>query len=188
MYHWTPNMVFVLFTAAVASLAGCGKEGHSPMTIRLTSSAFETGGAIPKKYTEDGDDISPPLTWDKLPPGTKELALICDDPDAPSKEPWVHWVLYKIPAEVRELPEGVETGERLETPPGALQGLNSWPSGRTVGYRGPAPPGGTHHYHFRMYAVDAPLTLEAKATKNALLKAMKGHILAEGELVGTYKR
>jgi Raf kinase inhibitor-like YbhB/YbcL family protein len=158
------------------------------MTIRLTSGAFEAGAAIPKKFTEDGDDVSPPLNWDNLPPGAKELALICDDPDAPSKEPWVHWVLYKIPADVRELPEGVATSERLESPSGALQGLNSWPSGRTVGYRGPAPPSGTHHYHFRLYALDAPLTLDAKATKTALLKAMKGHVLAEGELVATYKR
>ncbi|HUY32352.1 MAG TPA: YbhB/YbcL family Raf kinase inhibitor-like protein [Pirellulales bacterium] len=158
------------------------------MTIPLESSAFQAGAAIPDKYAEDGDDISPPLAWDNVPPGTKEFALICDDPDAPSKEPWVHWVLYKIPGEVRELPEGVPADERLGSPPGALQGVNSWPSGRTVGYRGPAPPSGTHHYHFRLYALDALLKLEAKANKAEVLKAMKGHVLAEGELMGTYKR
>ncbi len=158
------------------------------MTIQLKSSAFEAGAAIPKKYTEDGDDVSPPLAWDNVPAGTKELALICDDPDAPSKDPWVHWVLYKLPSDVRELPEGVATDEKLDSPPGALQGINSWTSGRTVGYRGPAPPSGTHHYHFRLYALDSPLKLEAKANKAAVLRAMKGHILAEGELAGTYKR
>ncbi len=158
------------------------------MAIKLTSSAFNAGAAIPKKYTEDGDDISPPLSWDSVPPGTNELALVCDDPDAPSKEPGVHWVLYKLPGDLRELPEGVPPDERLKSPAGALQGVNSWPSGRTVGYRGPAPPSGTHHYRFRLYALDASIKLEAKATKSALLKAIKGHVVAEGALVGIYKR
>ncbi len=160
------------------------------MSIDLTSEAFFPGTVIPKKYTEDGKDVSPALTWKDAPQGTAEFALICIDPDAPSAKPWVHWLLYKIPAEVRELPEGLPGDAQLESPRGALQGLNSWKSGRTIGYRGPAPPRGhgVHHYHFRIYALDVPLKLPAKADKHALLKAMKGHILAEGELVGTYQR
>jgi Raf kinase inhibitor-like YbhB/YbcL family protein len=158
------------------------------MSIKLNSSAFVNGAAIPKRFTEDGDDVSPPLNWEFLPPATKEIALVCDDPDAPSKDPWVHWVIYKLPADLRQLPEGVPAEAQLASPKGALQGLNSWPSGKIVGYRGPAPPGGTHHYHFRLYALDAPIALQAKATKAALLKAMTGHVLAAGELVGTYTR
>jgi Raf kinase inhibitor-like YbhB/YbcL family protein len=160
------------------------------MSIHLSSSAFKAGAAIPEKYSEDGDDVSPPLAWQDVPQETKELALICDDPDAPTPEPWVHWILYKIPADVRKLPEGVPTDAELKSPAGARQGLNSWPSGRTIGYRGPAPPPkhGTHHYHFRLYALDAPLSLDAKPDKKTLLAAMKGHILAEGEIVGTFER
>lgn len=160
------------------------------MSIELRSQGFLPGSEIPQKYTEDGKDLSPPLHWNKAPADTKEFALICDDPDAPSAEPWVHWVLYRIPANVNQLPEGLPAAAELESPPGARQGLNSWKSGQTVGYRGPAPPKGhgTHHYHFRLYALDAPLQLDAKTDKKTLLKAIKGHILAEGELIGTYRR
>lgn len=160
------------------------------MSIKLSSEAFVDGKPIPRKYTGDGQDISPPLAWDDVPEGSREFALICDDPDAPSSEPWVHWVIYKIPADVRSLAEAIPTEPKLEQPPGALQGLNSWTSGKTVGYRGPAPPKGhgTHHYHFRLYALDSELKLDPKADKAALKRAMKGHILAEGELVGTYAR
>ena len=158
--------------------------------ITVTSEAFKSGAAIPKKYTEDGSDVSPPLKWQDVPNGTKELALICDDPDAPTSEPWVHWLLYKLPADVSELHEGVAADAELKSPAGARQGKNSWKMGRNVGYRGPAPPKGhgVHHYHFRIYALDAPLSLAAKADKKELLAAMKGHVLAEGELVGTYER
>lgn len=160
------------------------------MTIELSSDEFSQGAEIPNKYTEDGKDLSPPLRWDGAPEGTKEFALICDDPDAPTPEPWVHWVLYKIPADIHELPEGLPADARLRAPVGAVQGINSWKMGRTVGYRGPAPPRGhgTHHYRFHLYALDAPLKLPEKADKKALLKAMQGHVLAEGELVGTYER
>lgn len=125
-----------------------------------------------------------------FPPGTRELALICDDPDAPTPQPWVHWVIYKISPDVTGLPEGVPPATCIDHPVSALQGRNSWSSGRTTGYRGPAPPPrhGTHHYHFRLYALDAPLTLNAGVDKAALLGAMQGHILAEAELVGTYSR
>ncbi len=160
------------------------------MTMSLSSSAFKNNEPVPRKYTEDGSDVSPPLAWQPGPAGTKEFALILDDPDAPSKEPWVHWVIYKIPGDVRTLKENVPPKPRPEDPPGAMQGRNSWPSGGTVGYRGPAPPvgHGTHHYQFRIYALDAALALEPEVDRAALERAMRGHILAEGRLVGTYGR
>ncbi|HVT29153.1 MAG TPA: YbhB/YbcL family Raf kinase inhibitor-like protein, partial [Lacipirellulaceae bacterium] len=120
------------------------------MKFELTSSAFKRGAPIPRKYTGEGDDASPPLAWSAAPPNTKEFALICDDPDAPSAEPWVHWVIYGIPADVSGLPEGVKTNEaKLAKPVVARQGKNSFTSGATVGYRGPMPPPGhgVHHYH-----------------------------------------
>jgi Raf kinase inhibitor-like YbhB/YbcL family protein len=157
------------------------------MTMTVQTTAFPSGQAIPARFTGDGKDVSPALTWTEPPAGTKELALIVDDPDAPTAEPWVHWVIYKIPPDVRALAEGVPTRPALDRPAGAIQGNNSW---GTVGYRGPAPPKGhgTHHYHFRLYALDAPLQAAAGLEKNALLKLMKGHILAQAELVGTYQR
>ncbi|MHB1034254.1 MAG: YbhB/YbcL family Raf kinase inhibitor-like protein [Pirellulales bacterium] len=162
------------------------------MKLTVSSSAFEAGNPIPKKYTGEGRDISPPLAWSDAPEGTKEFALICDDPDAPSRakpgpEPWVHWVLYKIPAATRALPEGVPTSPKLDKPIVALQGLNSWPKS---GYGGPMPPprSGAHRYYFKVYALDAPLSPDPRMTKMLLLDAMKGHILAYGELMGTYER
>ena len=160
------------------------------MSITVTSSAFAEGERIPKLFTGDGQDVSPPLHWEGIPEGAKELALICDDPDAPTAEPWVHWVIYKLPASLRELPQGLASTARLEQPITALQGCNSWTSGRTIGYRGPAPPPGhgVHHYHFRLYALDCELKVNASVDKKTLLKSMDGHVLAEGELVGTYQR
>ena len=166
------------------------KEEGAAMTMNLTSAAFSEGQPIPRKYTGDGHDVSPPLSWSNVPEGTKEFVLICDDPDAPTREPWVHWVIYKIPANVTSLPEGVPKKENLEEPAGALQGKNSWPSGQTIGYRGPAPPPGhgTHHYHFKLYALDTELDVPPGLDKNLLLKAMEGHVIGRGELVGTYER
>lgn len=157
------------------------------MSIRVTSKAFGSGQPIPPKYTADGADVSPPLSWDGAPKGTKEIALIVDDPDAPRAEPFVHWVIYKIPADAPGLPEGIPPAPNVTSPPGALQGTNSF--GKT-GYGGPAPPPGhgTHHYHFRLYALDQPLDVDAGLDKPALLRAMSGHIIDEGELVGTYER
>lgn len=158
--------------------------------IQVTSSAFSAGQPIPRKYTGEGEDVSPPLAWSGVPAGTQELALIVDDPDAPTPEPWVHWVLYKIPADCKGLPEGVQKVLRPQEPPGALQGKNSWPSGQTIGYRGPMPPPGhgVHRYRFHLYALDKKLEVQPGLTKADLLAAMKGHVLAEGELTGTYKR
>jgi Raf kinase inhibitor-like YbhB/YbcL family protein len=186
--HFGPMLCCVM---AIALASGCSdadakNKGGQKMTIELTSSAFSQGQPIPKKYTGEGADVSPPLSWSNLPVGAKELALICDDPDAPRAEPWVHWVIYKIPASVKGLPEGVPHAAKLKEPAGALQGENSFPS---TGYGGPMPPPGKpHRYYFKLYALDAPLQAEPGLEKDALLDKMKGHILAQGELMGTYKR
>jgi len=152
------------------------------MDIKLRSTAFEERGMIPKQYTCDGKDISPPLAWESVPDSTKSIALICDDPDAPMGT-WVHWILYNLPANIKELPENIPTQKILEN--GAKQGTNDF---RNIGYGGPCPPGGTHRYYFKIYALETVLTLEAGATKAELLKAMERHTLAEGELMGKYKR
>jgi Raf kinase inhibitor-like YbhB/YbcL family protein len=150
------------------------------MVIEVTSPAFEPGGAIPQRYTGEGRNVSPPLIWKGLPDETKEIALICDDPDAPTPNPWVHWVVYKIPAGVMGFREGSTQGE-------ALEGKNDF---GTLGYGGPMPPRGhgAHHYHFKVYALDAELGVAAGLTKEQLLEAMEGHLLDESELVGTYER
>ena len=160
------------------------------MNIELASKAFTEGQRIPVKYTGEGDDVSPPLVWKGVPAGTKELALICDDPDAPTPEPWIHWVLYKLPPDISGLPEGLPRDKRLKQPPGALQGRNSWTAGQTIGYRGPMPPAGhgVHHYHFKLYALDKPVTLQPGADKKAVLAAMKGHVLARATILGNYAR
>lgn len=157
------------------------------MSISITSSAFAEGARIPQQYTGDGIDISPPLSWQGVPGRARELALICDDPDAPTSEPWVHWVLYKIPVALGELPEGVSTAEKPLAPAGSMQGTNSW---KAIGYRGPAPPHGhgTHHYHFKLYALDGELNVKPGLDKKELLKALMKHVVGEGELVGTYER
>ena len=153
------------------------------MTLELASPAFEDDETIPSKFTCDGGDISPPLEWSGVPEGTKSLALICDDPDAPMGT-WVHWVLYGLPADTTLLPEGVPTDEAVEN--GALQGKNDF---KRIGYGGPCPPPGKpHRYFFKLYAVDSELDLKPGATKKDLVRAMKGHVLAEGRLVGRYKR
>lgn len=159
------------------------------MNLELQSPAFHDGQPIPRKYTEDGENLSPPLTWNKPDGDVAEYALIVDDPDAPREEPWVHWVMHSIPADVTQLPEGIPHDDALKQPPGAHQGLNSWGSG-SVGYRGPAPPPGhgTHHYHFKLYALNAPLNLAGGIDKDALLEAMAGRVAGEAELVGTYER
>jgi Raf kinase inhibitor-like YbhB/YbcL family protein len=157
--------------------------------IQLRSTAFDHNADIPRIYTGDSDDRSPPLSWEGAPNDAKEFALICDDPDAPSAGSWVHWVIYAIPADIRALPESLPKNAQLTAPVAAKQGKNSWPSGATIGYRGShPPPGKSHHYHFKLYALDTKLDLGASVTKDELLKAIQGHILAEGELVGTYSR
>jgi Raf kinase inhibitor-like YbhB/YbcL family protein len=154
----------------------------------LNSEAFGPGSTIPRRHTADGEDLSPPLGWTNLPPETRELALIVDDPDAPSQQPWVHWVISKIRPTESGIAEGVHLKPTPSFPSGAVQGKNSW---GTIGYRGPAPPRGhgVHRYVFRLYALDAALTgLPAGLDKQALLKSMQGHVLAIAELIGTYER
>ncbi len=152
----------------------------------LQSSAFAPNGEIPKRYTCDGEDVSPPLGWSDLPANTASLALIVDDPDAPDpaapQRTWVHWVLYNIPAGENALAEGIAP-EGL--PPGTLQGINDW---KTTGYGGPCPPIGKHRYFFKLYALDTVLPDLRRPTKAALEKAMHGHVLAHSELVGLYQR
>jgi Raf kinase inhibitor-like YbhB/YbcL family protein len=152
--------------------------------MEVTSTAFQEGATIPKQYTGDGRDISPPLRWSGAPDDRQSFALICDDPDAPRKEPWVHWVLFNLPADTHELPEAVPADETLTH--GAKQGMNDFGK---VGYGGPAPPRGKpHRYHFKLYALDSMLNLKEGATKQQLEQAMKGHILASGQLIGDYGR
>jgi Raf kinase inhibitor-like YbhB/YbcL family protein len=166
--------------------------GQIPSTIPgfvISSTAFVPGGTIPRKFTGEGADVSPAFAWTGVPPGTRELALVCDDPDAPGNEPWVHWVLYGLSPSLTALQEAVPRDPQPANPQGAGQGLNSWPKDN-VGYRGPMPPPGhgVHHYHFKFYALDVPLKLAPRANKNTLLAAMKGHVIGATEVVGTYER
>lgn len=182
---------------ATAALSGCrskdeslpGKGARYPRVFRLTSTAFAEGQSIPQKYTGEGADLSPPLSWSLPAMGApilaKEFALICEDPDAPGGT-WVHWVVYKIPAAATGLPEDFARSD--PQPPGlegVLQGKNSF--GET-GYGGPMPPPGDakHRYFFRLYVLNSELPLESGLDQAALLEAIEGHILAEGELIGTY--
>ena len=152
------------------------------MEIKITSSAFEEGGMIPKQYTCDGANISPSLAWTSVPEGTKSFALICDDPDAPMGV-WVHWVIFNLPVNINELPESIPSQKTLEN--GAKQGTNDF---RKIGYDGSCPSSGTHRYYFNLYALDTEIDLDAGATKEDLLKMMEGHILSKGQLMGRYKR
>lgn len=155
-------------------------KGGNVMEIR--SSAFAHEDMIPAKYTCDGKNISPPLSWSGAPKETKSFALICDDPDAPMGT-WVHWVLFDIPATVTSLPEGVAKLEEIKG-----LGKNGKNTSRRWGYDGPCPPSGTHRYYFKLYALDTLLNLQPGLTKEELLKAMQGHILAQAETLGRYKR
>ncbi len=152
------------------------------MGIKITSPSFQEGVMIPAKYTCDGIDISPPLKWSNVPEHTKSLALICDDPDAPMGD-WVHWVVFNIPATATGLPENVPPHKVLDN--GAKHGLNDF---RKFGYGGPCPPSGIHRYFFKIFALDILIDLSSGATKGDLLKAMKGHILSDGQLMAKYKR
>ncbi len=158
------------------------------MSLIVKSTAFTEGHPIPHSHGEDGEDLSPDLSWSTPPPGTVEFALIVDDPDAPVAEPWVHWIIAKIPASAKGLPAGFHEKSLPEgAPPGLVQGKNTW---GTVGYRGPAPPHGhgVHHYHFKFYALDEALAVPEGIEKHELLELISGHVVARGELVGTYKR
>jgi Raf kinase inhibitor-like YbhB/YbcL family protein len=148
----------------------------------LKSPAFAEGGMIPGKYTCDGADVSPHLSWTAVPVEARTLALICDDPDAPGGT-WVHWVLFNLPASVRELPEQVPADREPDV--GGRHGVTDF---RRVGYGGPCPPAGVHRYFFRLYALDAAISLPAGATGAQVEARMKGHVLAEAQLMGRYGR
>jgi Raf kinase inhibitor-like YbhB/YbcL family protein len=154
------------------------------MALAIHSPAFADHAVIPQKYTCQGEDISPPLAWSGSPAGTKSLVLIVDDPDAPDprapKLTWVHWLLFNLPAACAGLPEGVG-----QLPPGTGEGLNNW---NRTGYGGPCPPIGSHRYFFKLYALDVTLSGLVKPDKDRLEAAMAGHILAQAQLVGTYRK
>ncbi len=156
------------------------------MGLTLQSERFENGGEIPRRFTCEGHDVAPPLRWSNLPEGTRSLALIVDDPDAPdptaSQRTWVHWVLFDIPADSRGLPEAAE---KNRLPEGTRVGINDW---QRAGYGGPCPPMGRHRFFFKLYALDTELTGLTEPTKSNLEKAMQGHILDHTEMVGLYQR
>ncbi|MGQ0736850.1 MAG: YbhB/YbcL family Raf kinase inhibitor-like protein [Acidobacteriota bacterium] len=162
----------------------------APHTITVSSPVLKDGQPIPRDYTADGKNISPPITWSNLPAGTKELALVCEDPVAPTPQPFVHWVVYKIPPTAKGLPEGMPIDATTAMPAdlaGTIQGMSGF---RRPIWRGPAPPkpGVVHRYHFIVFALDAVLDLQPGLTKPQLLEAMKGHIIGQGQLVATYER
>lgn len=173
-------------------LAGCNPahqqapipaEKEVTMNIQISSPAFKEGQPIPVQFTCEGQDISPPLQWGDVPPGTKSLALIADDPDAPVGT-WVHWVLYDLPPQTRSLPQAVPSTDTIEG--GAKQGRNDFGK---IGYGGPCPPPGkAHRYYFKVHALDTALALKPGPTKQELLRAMAGHTLAAGQLMGMYQR
>lgn len=152
------------------------------MALKIESTVFEEGKPIPRRYTCDGVNVSPPLQWGPLSENTESIALICEDPDAPGGL-WTHWVIFNLPPDTGSLPERVMEREILEN--GAVQGINDFGN---VGYRGPCPPGGTHRYYFKIYALDVKIDLTALITRKELLKAMEGHIIDQGQTMGVYSR
>lgn len=178
-------------------LSSCGSRDGSEVspveerirTIRLESTAFPEGGMIPRKYTCDGEDVSPPLAWSNVPEAARSLVLICDDPDAPAGT-WTHWVLFNLPAEVTALSERLPPEGDVQVASGgaehaARQGRNDFGK---LGYGGPCPPSGTHRYYFRLCALDTTLSLKPGASRKQVLGAMEGHVLAQGQVMGRYAR
>ncbi len=169
-------LAMCIMAAVVCAEAG-GKEGRKMGDMKLSSPAFVDNGAIPADYTCDGRDVNPPLRIESVPGAARSLALIVDDPDAPVGM-WVHWVVWNIDPKSREIGEN-------SVPAGAVQGKNDW---RRTSYGGPCPPSGAHRYFFKLYALDTMLNLGAGTTKADLEKAMSGHVLAQAQLIGVYKR
>jgi hypothetical protein len=179
-----PGLSVSVFLLILLAGVGCGKaspvgeeEGEAVMALQVTSPVFTEGGTISRKFTCDAENVSPALAWTGAPPGTQSFALIADDPDAPVGT-WVHWVLYDLPADTTSLPEGVKGV--------GVEGVNDF---RKTGYGGPCPPRGTpHRYYFKIYALDTQLGLKPGASKRDVERAMQGHILAQGQLMGKYAR
>src|SRR5947207_11460008 len=185
----------IILSTLLSALLGCAsrsttappepavtKSQEKKMEIKLESSAFKDGQSIPKQYTCDGVNISPPLDWSGVPKNGKTLAIICDDPDAPAGT-WVHWVVYNLPADDMGLIENTPATDKLTG--GGLEGKNDFGK---IGYGGPCPPSGTHRYFFRLYALDALLELNPGAPRKELEKVLRGHLTAQTELMGTYSR
>ena len=183
LYITLLTLVFIVPSSGAADKQSSSqKEGSGMAKIVITSNAFLEGETIPKKFTCDGEDISPQLSWSGIPDGAKELVLVCEDPDAPSSN-WIHWVLYGLSPDKSGLAENVA---KKETAAGAKQGKNDFGK---IGYGGPCPPRGpAHRYFFRLYAIDVNLSLKPGATKKELTKGIDGHIVAHGELMGKYAR
>jgi Raf kinase inhibitor-like YbhB/YbcL family protein len=178
-----PPVAYHSLILAIGLAVAAAREGITAFS--LTSTAFKHAAAVPGKYTCDGADVSPPLAWSGAPAGTAAFALIVDDPDAPAAA-WVHWVLYNVPPTASQLPENVPRTDALPDLGGALQGRNDF---RRTGYGGPCPPPGpAHRYFFKLYALDAPLRLGAGAPQQDVEAAMRGHVLATAQLMGTYAR
>lgn len=180
------KLTYVLLCALPFLALVVAGGGASAPRLSVSSPAFAPNGAIPAKHTCEGEDVSPALSFSGLPDGTRSLSLIVDDPDAPDpaapKMTWVHWVLYDLPPVAAGLPEAVSA---KALPAGTREGKNDW---KRTGWGGPCPPIGTHRYFFKLYALDTPLGDLHEPTKAALLKAMEGHVLAQAEVVGTYRR
>jgi Raf kinase inhibitor-like YbhB/YbcL family protein len=180
-------ILLIVLCLAIMLLVGCESREQLPkegeMILSISSTVFQEGDRIPSKYTCQGQDVSPPLMWGESVEGTQSFVLIMDDPDAPGGI-FTHWVLFNIPSDCRDLPEGIPTQEELTS--GGLQGKNDF---RRIGYGGPCPPPGrAHRYRFTLYALDQPVDLKAGVSKKQVLDAMQGHILAQGQLTGIYQR
>ena len=186
LFRWGVLPLLILVTSACSSEQKAAPEQEAAVvsdtpTFDVTSSAFQQGAAIPARYTCDGDNVSPPIAWTAVPEGTQSIAVISDDPDAGGT--WVHWVLYGIPPETTRLGEDVPARDTLDD--GSSHGASDF---RRRSYGGPCPPSGTHRYFFKVYALDTEVDLAPGATKATLLETMEGHVLASGELMGTYQR
>ena len=189
----------VLSAVAIAGVGAARVVAQgTPAKIIVESVAFKDGETIPDDYTSVGKNVSPPLSWSGAPATTRQFALVCHDPDAPLPGGFTHWVIYKIPAAAKGVPEAVPAGASVTAPAvaGAIQGANGFSAFARRGgpppepsYRGPAPPAGApHHYHFTVYAIDGAVDLQAGLDRNALLKAIEGHIVGQGEIIGLYQR
>jgi Raf kinase inhibitor-like YbhB/YbcL family protein len=190
------KLIVLSACACLGTVAAASQDSPRPLAIEVLggealpltviSRSFDADGTIPPTYSDYGEKISPELSWSGVPASAKSLVLLMEDPDARQPKPFVHWVLYNLPASISSLPESIPGTPRLPDFGGALQGRNSH---GTIGYFGPRPPKGdpAHHYHFQLFALDSTLGLEAGASPAAVLSALKGHVVAHGEIVGLFR-